>query len=147
MKTYSDSLSPIRVFLGDRKPALLESFEKDGALSERWEIQGTEIILRVTPAGDWDVFVPVSQAVTGPKEKITALERYLYGQRKDLEAIIEMGNITRAFLNRLGDMPACTDPDCSQSACAENRNLRQAIESFQARLLPTIKEENKNVRD
>lgn len=147
MKTYSDALNPIRVFLGDRTPTLLESYEKDGALSEMWGVQGTQIILRVTPAGAWEVFIPVSQTATEPQEKITALERYLHGQRKDLEAMIEMGNIARTFLNRLGDMPACTDPDCVQSACVENRDLRQAIESFQSRLLPITKEGNKNVRD
>lgn len=145
MKTYSDALNPIRVFLEPLKPTILERDTgfPGGVLTERWSINGTEIILRIQPEGSWEVFVPVTRD-PNPLAKITALERYLAG-RPDLDTLTSMANLCDLFLDRLREMPTCTDPLCGQTACEDNRNLRQTVTSFKSTLFPMPKEKT-NVR-
>jgi hypothetical protein len=141
MMTYSEMIGPIRVFLNGRQPTLLERREEeDGILFERWLVQGSEIMIRIYPAGTWDIFVPLAQEQV-PTAKITALERFLHGMRKDLEMLLEMSNLARTFLDRLQDLPACSDLDCQQENCRETRELRASINAFLARLQPSKKKE------
>ncbi len=138
-KTYSDMLSPIRVFLSEYKPDLIEIFEKeDGTITERWLINGSEIILRIEPNGTWDIFVPVSLE-TGLNAKIKALAMYIQGNRVDINLILDMGNLSRTFLDRLAEFPSCSDPECGQPVCKENQDLRNAINNFLLRLSPNPK--------
>jgi hypothetical protein len=144
MNTYSDALNPIRVFLEPLKPVLLDQRTEypKAVQAERWLVQETEIILRIQPGGTWDVFVPVSTDPL-PLNRITALERYLLGrQRPDLDTLADMGNICDLFLDRLAEIPACSDPHCGQLACEDSRNLRQTVRAFKARLFPPSKEKS-----
>lgn len=145
--TFSDVINPIRIYLGEEKPEILGRTEiSDGSALERWLIRGSEIVLHILPDGRWTVFVPVSASPVATAQ-ISALERFLQGRRADLEMILDIGNIARTFLDKISELPACSDKACTQKTCTENHALRQTIESFIARLFPSTKTQGvKNVR-
>lgn len=144
MTTYSDRIEPLRTFLKahDAQPngkALLGL----GDRIEQWNVlPGRPLIILIDTDGTWRACSPVSTS-DEPNAR-EHLERYLMGQRPDLDLLGDMDRLSSTFLDKLSDMPACTDPKCGQATCGETRALRTAIENFRAKLAPHTKKEIAN---
>lgn len=129
MKTYSDKISNIRAFLkasGAEQVTSLEVRCPVGHTQETWRVKGREIILRIDVDGSWEAFVtPIKSQ---DETQITALERHFRGPRPDLDMIEDIGYLGRAFLNKVADLPGCSDPSCQQDVCKSKSKLKAEIE-------------------
>lgn len=141
MKTYSEKISDIRAFLKSHSAEHINSIEVRcpvGHTQETWRVKGKEIILRIAVDGSWEAFAP---PVKFQDEKaIIAIERGLRGARPDLDIIDDIGYLGRAFLNKIEELPGCSDPECTQDICKSKSNLKAEIEK-----LIGIKKEKKEV--
>lgn len=134
MTTYSDRLLSLRRFLVLHKAQAVETYTlPENETQERWILNGADIVIRIHQDGSWTAYIPAADRPTADAQ-VAALERYLRGHRPDLDIIHDMGNVSRHFLDRLQELPGCTDTACTEPACAEKRNLQAAVESLLKRI-------------
>jgi len=141
MKTYSENISDIRAFLKANEADQVNSLELRcpvGQTQETWNIRGKEIILRISVDGSWQAFIQVTGREFS-ESKIHGVERHFRESRPDLDSLDSLGYLGRALLNKIGELPGCSDPDCSQIICKSNRSLKAELERFLG--LKTIKKD------
>jgi len=142
MRTYSDKIAGIRAFLKAASAIHVNSIEARcpvGQTLETWSIKGREIILKISVDGSWQAFV---QATGGePSElKIQSVEKHFRESRPDLDSLDSLEYLVRVLLNKIGELPGCSDPGCSQTICRSNRSLKEELEKFIG-LKPVTKDE------
>jgi hypothetical protein len=137
MTTYSERLAPLRAFLKDNKAQPNgQVVLGHGDTIEQWNVYpGRPLIVMIDADGGWRACSPISTS-DEPKAR-EHLDRYLLGSRPDLDLLGDMDRLSAAFLAKLADFPACSDPDCRQAICEETRALHRNVQAFQDKLRPT----------
>ena len=135
--TYSDRIEGLRAFLRAHAAIFIKAtaFVGECSVIEVWKINGRTLMVIIGEEGAWDSFLECS-AHSDNKRKVADMEKQLQGIRPNVEFMEEMTIISKLFLDKLQEIPGCSDPDCIQTNCTEKRKIQSDVESLLHRIDP-----------